>query len=155
MNFQDVVNQFDSLMTGQNSSNKFYSWLTNILSLNIQPKNQDNMPKFKRTATVCGLEEFESTENGVTLTSEQATAVETALETAETDRANNEGNATALETANTRVTELETEVAALKKKPGAKTAGAHTETDGDGGATEDENFFDHYAENVKILNGEN
>lgn len=106
----------------------------------------ENTPKIlnmnhKRLATVAGVETFESVDGTITLTDQMAQAVESALESAETDRSHLAERTTELGTANSRVQELEARVAELEGAAGADTAKIITDTD-DGGATGETTFWD-------------
>ena len=94
----------------------------------------------KRLATVAGVETFESVDGTITLTDQMAQAVESALESAETDRSHLAERTTELGTANSRVQELEARVAELEGAAGADTAKIITDTD-DGGCNRRNNIL--------------
>ena len=110
------------------------------------PSASANSPKilnmsYKRLAKVASVPAFESVDGTIALTEDMAQAVETALESAETERANLEERTTELETANGRVQELEARVAELEGAAGAGTAKVIADTDTPG-ATGESTFWD-------------
>ncbi len=119
------------------------------------PKTKIDMSKYQRLATASGVETFESADGSISLTEEQADAVEQTLEAAETANANLATMTQERDQANERITELEATVATLEKKPGAESGKIITDTDGGTDGSQEADFFDHLGECQEYLNGKN
>jgi protease-4 len=136
----------DATGTFVDSIGSFDFALQRAASLASGPAATENTPKilnmsYKRLAKVASVEAFESVDGTITLTGEMAQAVETALDSAETDRTNLEERTRELNTANTRVQTLEARVAELEGAAGTGTATVITDTD-NGSESGETTFWD-------------
>lgn len=129
----------------------FEAALSRVAELAHSSNSQSNSAKtksmkFPKLAKAAGVEAFESADGSISLNEELAQAVETALEQSEQNASNLQSQLDARADQSTRITELEAEVAQLKKKPGAESANIDKEADGDAGnSSAGETFWDRYA----------
>jgi signal peptide peptidase SppA len=140
----DKIGNFDSAVSRAAELS-----LTSAYLPNPNTKLNMNKPDLKRLAKASGVPTLESVDGSITLTAEQAVAVEGALEAHETSNATLSQKVTDSSNQQARVTELEGQlqtanerIAELEKDPAETTADLNKETDANGGGVNDESFFE-------------
>lgn len=147
---KDVVGSLiDSIGTFDSALNRTAE-LSNLQATFNSPNTNQTMikPELKRLAKASGVDALESADGSISLTAEQAIAVEKSLEDHETANAGLQQQVTESSNQQARVTELEGQlqtandrIAELEKKPGAESAAVTPETDADGADGAEEGFY--------------
>jgi len=154
---QDVVGTLiDSISSFDQALQRVAELASLPSAISNPPSNTMNKPELKRLEKAAAVDAFESSDGSITLTADQAIAVEAALEAAETDAGNLQLQLDATNDQQPRITELEGQlqeanerIAELSAGAGAETAAAVTDNDANDVNASGKDFFNTYNDLVE------